>query len=61
MLKAVGMTKQDREAILELLMDVSGATNYVDDAVGLLKNLDFFGLYLLLLFLSKLFILFRNG
>lgn len=55
------MTKQDREAILELLMDVSGATNYVDDAVGLLKNLDFFGLYLLLLFLSKLFILFRNG
>jgi hypothetical protein len=44
MLKGAGMSKPDREAVLELLMDVSGAADVADDSVSILKNLNFFGL-----------------
>uniref|UniRef100_A0A914EDR2 Uncharacterized protein n=1 Tax=Acrobeloides nanus TaxID=290746 RepID=A0A914EDR2_9BILA len=42
-LKATGMSKTDRDNVLELLMDVSGATKHVGDALNLLDKLNFFG------------------
>jgi hypothetical protein len=37
------MSKADRDNVLELLMDVSGTTKHVGDAINLLDKLNFFG------------------
>ncbi|KAI1697668.1 moulting cycle domain-containing protein [Ditylenchus destructor] len=41
-LKGTGMNKKDRETIMETLMDITGTTDHVNDALGLLsKGTDF--------------------
>uniref|UniRef100_A0A915EMV2 Uncharacterized protein n=1 Tax=Ditylenchus dipsaci TaxID=166011 RepID=A0A915EMV2_9BILA len=46
-LQAMGMNENDREHVLELLMDVTGTSNHVEDALGLLINgTNFFGTFL---------------
>ncbi|KAI1712583.1 moulting cycle domain-containing protein [Ditylenchus destructor] len=45
MLKATGMGKRDRESVIEMLMDITGTSNHVEDALGLLANgTNFFGI-----------------
>jgi hypothetical protein len=43
-LKASGMDKRDREALLQLLMELSGSLGHVQMAMDLLKSLNFLGL-----------------
>lgn len=42
-LKATGMGKKDSDAVIGMIMDVSGARDTVEDALGMLNNLNFFG------------------
>jgi len=49
MLKGAGMSKSDRESVLELLMDVSGAADVAEDSVAILKSLNFLGKYITLI------------
>jgi hypothetical protein len=43
------MEKKDSDAVLSMIMDVSGARDTVEDALGMLNKLNFFGrLYWLL-------------
>ncbi|KAI1693829.1 glycosyl hydrolase, family 18 [Ditylenchus destructor] len=44
-LKGTGMNKKDRETVIETLMDITGTTDHVNDALGLLsKGTDFLGI-----------------
>ena len=44
-LKATGLNKQDRDALLQSLMEVSGSIGHVQEAMDLLKALNFFGTF----------------
>lgn len=37
------MTEHDRDAVLSMLMDVSGTTKRVDNSLDILKDLGFYG------------------
>ena len=43
-LKATGMPKKDSDAVMGMIMDVSGARDTIDDALGMLNDLNFFGM-----------------
>ncbi|KAI6183474.1 Serum response factor-binding protein 1 [Aphelenchoides bicaudatus] len=43
-LKATGMEKKDSDAVMGMIMDVSGARETVEDAMDTLNNLNFFGI-----------------
>ncbi|KAH7721146.1 Protein MLTN-9 [Aphelenchoides avenae] len=42
-MRFAGLGKEDREKVMEMLMDVSGASDTVSNAIDLLKGLNFFG------------------
>jgi uncharacterized sporulation protein YeaH/YhbH (DUF444 family) len=37
------MPKKDSDAVMGMIMDVSGARDTVEDALGMLNDLNFFG------------------
>ncbi|GMR62857.1 hypothetical protein PMAYCL1PPCAC_33052 [Pristionchus mayeri] len=43
LLEATGLQKKDRDSLLEMIMEVSGARSTVDEAVKTLKNMNVFG------------------
>lgn len=44
MLEKTNLSEKDREAVLEMIMDVSGAKNAVELAIDLFNNRELYGL-----------------
>uniref|UniRef100_A0A9J2Q0Y6 ENTH domain-containing protein n=1 Tax=Ascaris lumbricoides TaxID=6252 RepID=A0A9J2Q0Y6_ASCLU len=41
--EAMGMSERDRQAVLEMVMDISGAKQAVETSLDILRNMNFFG------------------